>query len=338
MATSTLAFRSIKTSPFREVASGLGYPEGPVCCPDGSVLVVEISAGCLSRIAPDGTRSVVAQLGGGPNGAAVGPDGAVYVCNNGGFEIVRIGAIQVALNQPADYSGGRIERVAQDGTHTTLYTNFPVPLPEGATANLLRSPDDLVFDSAGNFWFTDWGKTRERNRDVTGIYYAKPDGSSITEMVFPLQSPNGIGLSPNEDRLYVVESFTRRILYWELSAPGTFKKNPKTLDGSYLLTAKIPFEACLDSMAVDEQGNVYVASFLPHGADPDTRGGITVVSPDGKILEWIEVDIDTPDPFPSNVCFGGPNRTTMYATLSGTGRLIACDVRIPGARLAFGGV
>jgi gluconolactonase len=64
---------SLKMSPFREVASGLGYPEGPVYRPDGSVLVVEISAGCLSRIAPDGNRTVVAQLGGGPNGAAIGP-------------------------------------------------------------------------------------------------------------------------------------------------------------------------------------------------------------------------------------------------------------------------
>ena len=332
------ARHSVKTSQFREIASGLGYPEGPVYRPDGSVLVVEISKGCLSSIAPDGTRSVVAQLGGGPNGAAIGPDGAVYICNDGGFEIVPIGHLQVALNQPTGYIGGSIQRVAPDGSFTTLYTDFPVPLAVGAAANRLCSPDDLVFDSAGNFWFTDWGKTRARDRDVTGVYYAKPDGSSIVEKVFPLESPNGIALSPNEDRLYVAESFTRRILYWELSAPGTIRPNPKTLDGSYLLTSKIPFEGCLDSMAIDEKGNLYVASFLPHGQDPNSRGGITVVSPEAEILEWIEIDIGTPDPFPSNLCFGGPHRTTMYVTLSGTGRLIACEVRIPGKKPAFGAV
>jgi gluconolactonase len=331
---------SIKTSPFREVAKDLGYPEGPVYRPDGSLLVVEISKGCLSRVAPDGTKSVVAQLGGGPNGAAIGPDGAVYVCNDGGFEVVPVGDIWVALGQPANYSGGRIERVAPDGSFTTLYTNFPVPLPAGATAHRLCSPDDLVFDSTGNFWFTDWGKDRARDRDITGVYYAKPDGSSIEEKIFPLQSPNGIALSPNEDRLYVAESFTRRILYWELESPGKIKPNPKTaiFGGAYLLTAKIPFEACLDSMSIDEEGNLYVASFLPRGLDPTTRGGVTVVSPTGEILEWIEIDIGPPDPFPSNVCFGGPNRTTMYVTLSGTGRLIACDVRIPGKKPAFGAV
>jgi gluconolactonase len=340
MATSASALPSVKTSPFREIASGLGYPEGPVYLPDGSVLVVEISKGCLSSVKPDGTHSVVAQLGGGPNGAAIGPDGAVYICNDGGFEIVPVGHLQVALNQPTGYSGGRIQRVARDGTFTTLYTNFPVPLPAGTSANRLCSPDDLVFDSTGNFWFTDWGKDRVRDRDITGVYYAKPDGSSIAEKIFPLSSPNGIALSPGEDRLYVAESFTRRILYWELSAPGTIKENPKTagFGGAYILTAKIPYAACLDSMSVDEKGNLYVASFLPHGTDPSSRGGITVVSPEGEILEWIEIDIGTPDPFPSNVCFGGPDRTTMYVTLSGTGRLIACDVRIPGKKPAFGAV
>lgn len=318
------------------MASGLNYPEGPVYRPDGSVLIVEIGAGCLSRIAPDGTKSVVAQLGGGPNGAAIGPDGAVYVCNDGGFEIVTVGGIQAAMGQPANYSGGRIERVAADGTFTTLYTGFPVPLPAGQTAHRLCSPDDLVFDTTGNFWFTDWGKDRDRDRDRTGVYYAKPDGSSLIEKIFPLQSPNGIGLSPDEGRLYVAESFTRRILYWELSGPGTIKPNPKTVDGSYILTSKIPLAACLDSMSLDEEGNIYAAGFLPHGLDPASRGGITVVSPSGEILEWIEIDIRQADPFPSNICFGGPDRKTMYVTLSGTGRLIACDARIAGRKPAFG--
>ena len=66
-------------------AEGLGFPEGPVAMPDGSVIVAEITRGRLSRVDPDGTVSEVAAVGGGPNGAAVGPDGALYVCNNGGM-------------------------------------------------------------------------------------------------------------------------------------------------------------------------------------------------------------------------------------------------------------
>ena len=67
------------------VTDGLDFPEGPISMPDGSVLVVEVRGGTLTRVEPDGSKSVVADLGGGPNGAAIGPDGAVYICNNGGI-------------------------------------------------------------------------------------------------------------------------------------------------------------------------------------------------------------------------------------------------------------
>ena len=70
---------------FRLVAEGLRFPEGPIALPDGDVLVVEIAAGRLTRVHPDGSKTVVATPGGGPNGAAMGPDGKCYVCNNGGF-------------------------------------------------------------------------------------------------------------------------------------------------------------------------------------------------------------------------------------------------------------
>ena len=88
----------------REIARGLAFPEGPVCLPDGSVLVVEIRRGTLTRVAPDGAQTVVAEPGGGPNGAAIGPDGEVYVCNNGGFEWHEVGALAVPGNQPASYT------------------------------------------------------------------------------------------------------------------------------------------------------------------------------------------------------------------------------------------
>ncbi|MCH2100247.1 MAG: SMP-30/gluconolactonase/LRE family protein, partial [Pseudomonadales bacterium] len=60
----------------RELAKGLRFPEGPIALPGGDVLLVEIARGTLTRVALDGTVSVVANLGGGPNGAAIGPDGA----------------------------------------------------------------------------------------------------------------------------------------------------------------------------------------------------------------------------------------------------------------------
>src|SRR5256885_10703500 len=91
---------------FRTLAEGLQFPEGPVALADGSVLLVEIAAGTLTRIAPDGTTSVVATTGGGPNGAAIGPDGKCYVANNGGFEWHREAGRIRPLTQAKDYSGG----------------------------------------------------------------------------------------------------------------------------------------------------------------------------------------------------------------------------------------
>ena len=73
------------------IAHGLRFPEGPIAMPDGSVVLVEIERQTLSRVHPNGEVSVVAALGGGPNGAAIGPDGRCYVCNNGGFEWHRHG-------------------------------------------------------------------------------------------------------------------------------------------------------------------------------------------------------------------------------------------------------
>ncbi|MEO5899915.1 MAG: SMP-30/gluconolactonase/LRE family protein, partial [Ilumatobacteraceae bacterium] len=63
-------------SDFTEITSGLRFPEGPIAIDDGSVLLVEIARGTLSQVSPDGEIAVVADLGGGPNGAALGPDGA----------------------------------------------------------------------------------------------------------------------------------------------------------------------------------------------------------------------------------------------------------------------
>jgi len=324
-----------RLSDFRVIATGLEYPEGPVYQSDGSILLVEIHKGTLTRVARDGSTQVVANLGGGPNGAAVGPDGALYVCNDGGMTWFPIPAtsktlpLLVPIGQPPDYTGGSIQRVnLKDNTFTTLYSQY--------NGGRLCSPDDLVFDSKGNFWFTDWGKQRATDRDITGIYYAHADGSTILQPISGRSAPNGIALSPDDSRLYVAETYARWIVYWELSAAGVIKKNPNTLDGSYLLTAGIPGQGTLDSMAVDEEGNVYVATMLPQGQDPSVPGGITVISPDGEILDYIELMVEgKPEPLPSNLCFGGPERRTVFITLAGTGRLVACEMKIPGKALHF---
>ncbi|MDB5457556.1 MAG: gluconolaconase, partial [Caulobacter sp.] len=106
------------------VAEGLQFPEGPIAMADGSVILVEIQRQTLSRITPDGRRETLAELEGGPNGAAIGPDGAVYVTNNGGsFHFIDMGGLNVPGPTPPGHVGGAIQRVdLATGKVTTLYT------------------------------------------------------------------------------------------------------------------------------------------------------------------------------------------------------------------------
>jgi gluconolactonase len=300
----------------REIATGLQFPEGPIAMADGSVLLVEIRRGTLTQVDAQGRVEVVAELGGGPNGAAIGPDGRVYVCNNGGFEWHERNGLVLPGNQAATYTGGSIQAVdLASGTVEVLYRRCgQVPL---------RGPNDLVFDSSGGFWFTDHGKTRERDRDRTGVFYARPDGSSIVEAIFPMDGPNGLGLSPEQDRLYVVETSTARLFYWDLDGAGSIRRNPRSPNGGHFL-AGVGGLQFFDSLAIDADGNVCVATIV--------NGGITVISPQGKVLEHVPC----PDPLTTNICFGGPDLRTAYVTLSATGKLVALDWPRPGLALRFG--
>jgi gluconolactonase len=328
--------RRFDESPFEVIATGLEYPEGPISCQDGSVLLVEVKGGRLTRVLPDGSKVTVAATGGSPNGAALGPDGKVYLCNSGGFVWIPVGPLWITGPEPPDYEGGSIQRVdLATGAVLTLHTQFE---PQGEAGSLLplKGPDDLVFDAQGGLWFSDWGKTRARDRDVTGVYYVPPDGSRVKEAIYPLNAPNGIALSPDGKRLYVAETYKRRVLYWTLSSAGQVAPNPASLDGSFLLTAAIPGQGILDSMKVDAEGNVWVATLLPKGADPNANGGLTIISPEGEVLQFLEIEVGSPTPLPSNLCFGGPDRRTVYVTCGGSGTLVKARVSVPGLALNFG--
>jgi gluconolactonase len=297
----------------REVATGLEFPEGPIAMPDGSVLLVEIRRGTLTRVESDGKVDVVADLGGGPNGAAIGPDGACYVVNNGGFLWSELDGMLIPFdlktmsNQPPDFAGGWVNRVdLATGEHTVLYKE--------CDGQPFKGPNDIVFDDSGGFWFTDFGKSRADDTDRGGLYYAQPDGSSVTQVARGLLGPNGVGLSPDGDRVYVAESYTGRLNAWDITGPGTVK--------SPLATVVEATKGHFDSLAVEEGGAVIVAAI---------GDGLCVVQPDGSGHEYVGL----PDRFTTNVCFAGDDMRTAYATLSGKGRLVALDWPRPGLKLAF---
>jgi gluconolactonase len=300
----------------RTIATGLRFPEGPIAMSDGTVVLVEIERGTLSRVTPDGRTEVIAKLGGGPNGAAIGPDGAVYVCNNGGLRWHEDQNGLRPVGQPDDYTGGRIERVdLATGAVRVLYT--------GTDRGPLKGPNDLVFDRAGGLWFTDLGKTRERNMDRGGVYYASADGSQIREVIYPMLTPNGIGLSPDESRLYVAETHTGRLWAFDLDAPGVVRRRKFPSPNGGELVAGLPGYQLFDSLAVDAEGNICVATLF--------NGGITVISPDGAKVEHVPM----PDLYTTNLCFGGPELRTAFVTLSVSGRLVALDWPRSGLALNF---
>ena len=249
--------------------------------------------------------------------AHIGPNGYCYVCNNGGFQWNQAsdGRLFPGL-EPENYASGRIEVVDLETRRVeVLYTH--------CGGQPLRGPNDLVFDSDGGFWFTDHGKQRPRERDRTGVFYAKADGSRIEEVIFPMEGPNGIGLSPDESELYVAETHTGRLWAYALAGPGRLKGERRDKpDGGRLIPGRAGY-FLFDSLAVDAKGRVCVATIVD--------GGITILDPAGGEPAHVPM----PDVVTTNICFGGEELRTAYITLSSTGKLVSCPWDTPGLALNY---
>lgn len=295
-----------------EVTGGLRFPEGPVALPDGSIALVEMFGPRVTKVWPDGRTEIIAEVPGGPNGAALGPDGAFYLCNNGGcFTPVEVGPLMVpGPFDPGRYLGGRIQRLdLSTGELVDLYTH--------CDGRPLRAPNDLVFDAHGGFYFTDHGirDHAARTSDLTAVYYAKADGSLIREVVFPVEAPNGVGLSPNGTTLYWAETHSGRVFRRHLAEPGVVV--PVSPGDTSVVLCGLPGYQLFDSLAVDSAGNVCVATLV--------NGGITVIAPDGTVAGFVPVD----DRITTNICFAGPDLTTAYITGGSTGRLLRTTAATP---------
>lgn len=296
---------------FEVVAEGLQFPEGPMAAPDGSVILVEMRRRTLTRITPDGRAEVLTDLGGGPNGAAIGPEGVVYICNNGGrfnFGPRRTSAPAVA---PPDHVGGSIQRLdMKTGAIETLY--------EACEGRRLLAPNDLVFDKTGGFWFTDHGRADESGLRYGALFYALADGSQIRCVSDYWISPNGVGLSPDERTVYMADTRTARVWAFALGAPGALAdpSAPGRLLGGLL------GNQLFDSLAVEAGGRVCVATVVD--------GGITVFDDSGPVEHH-----GFPDPLITNICFGGEDMRDAWITAAGTGRIFRCRWPRPGLRLNF---
>ena len=296
------------------VATGLRFPEGPIALSDGSVLVVEIARGTVSRVLPDGVVGVVAETGGGPNGMALGPDRRCYVCNNGGFEWHERGGQPVPGLQGPEYRGGWIEAATSTPAKWRCSTGSRSRAPARPQRHRLRRARRLLVhrlrqDAARRHGprvraLREGGRKRVPRGDP-GPHHPERD-RALAGRGHPLRGGNGPG----------------RIWAWELPEPGVARldRAAGTLCRGRLVAAPGGYVE-FDSMAVDGAGNVCVATLH--------RGGITVAAPDGSAVEHVPL----PDPVTTNVCFGGPDLRTAWATLSGTGQLVSFEWPRPGLRL-----
>jgi len=188
----------------------------------------------------------------------------------------------------------------------------------------LNHANDLVFDAFGGFYFTDTGKVRGRTQDRGSIYYALADGSEIREIVYPLMSPNGIGLSPDGTTLYASETGTARLWAWEIEAPGKIRKLKQNdiAHGGRFVIGSANYQR-FDSLAVTASGKILVGTL--------TNGGLTEIWPDGSYSRHHPLA----DGHVTNVAFGGKDMRTAYVTFAGYGKLISLDWYEPGLRLNY---
>ena len=296
------------------VAEGLLFPEGPIAMNDGSVILTEIKGQRLTRVTPDGKTSTVAETGGGPNGAAIGPDGKIYVTNNGGsFEWHDVGGLTIPGPTPPSHVGGSIQRVdIASGKVETVY--------EACDGKRLVGPNDLVFDRQGGMWFSDHGCSTPEGKKFGGLYYALPDGSKIVRHKDHMVSPNGVGLSPDEKRVYLADTMLGRLWAFDVTAPGELAEPPPFQPGH--VVCNLPGYQLLDSLAVEASGKVCVATII--------NGGITAFDPDGTTEHY-----PFPDLLCTNICFGGDDMRTAWITASGTGKLYRARWPRPGLKLNF---
>ena len=296
------------------VAEGLRFPEGPIAMADGSVILTEIAGQRLTRVTPDGKVEVYAETGGGPNGAAVGPDGAIWVTNNGGsFDFQDMGGLLIPGPTPPSHTGGYIQRI--DPVTRKVETVY-----DSCDGKTFNGPNDLVFDRQGGFWFTDHGCTTPEGRKHGALYYAKTDGSKVTRAREHMISPNGVGLSPDETVVYMADTNLGRLWAFDVAEPGVLAEGPPFQPGRVI--CNLPGYQLLDSLAVEAGGKVCVATII--------NGGITAFDPDGTTEHY-----PFPDLLVTNICFGGPDMTTAWVTASGTGKLYKAKWPRPGLKLNY---
>jgi gluconolactonase len=277
------------------------FTEGPCCDRAGNVYFTDTAASQILKW--DGKQlAVFREDKNVANGLLIDQQGRLVACEGGSGRVTR-----------TDLASGKIEVLAsQFGGHP------------------LGGPNDLCFDRQGRIYFTSrLPNTDPAKGNVNAVYRIDPDGKVAQILHAPeIDMPNGLVTSPDDKILYLVESdgradHKRCILAFDLAADGTVSKQRKLID---LYPGRSG-----DGMAIDEQGNLYIAAGLhkTRGSSEtlDTRPGIHVVTPAGELVAFVQ----TPEDTITNCRFGGADLKTLYITCGSL--LMSLRTQIPGKAL-----
>lgn len=281
----------------RVLANGLGFPEGPVACPDGSIVFVDIRNECLWRHADGETARFAVPGGSGPNGATRTRDGSFYVANNGGLTVGPGGY----WFSPA-FGDGSVSRILPTGS---LDTSFTVDL---SSAEHPHRPNDICIGPDGLIYFTDPANWEDFAQLKPGrVWRCTSEGKTELLAEVPM-FPNGIGFGV-DGRLYVARTLGQEVVAFPWSPAGL---------GEMTTFCTLP-SGFPDGFAFAASGDVYVC-----GSMGDV---LHVFDPEGALKQTIEFPEHSE---PTNCCFG---KGELFVTLSGSGELVALDVDVEGAPL-----
>ncbi|MEX2286762.1 MAG: SMP-30/gluconolactonase/LRE family protein [Planctomycetaceae bacterium] len=289
-------------------ATLIAFTEGPAAAADGTVYFSDMPNNRIMRYDPRTRKSTVfREPSGRTNGLLFDPQGRLLACEG---------------NEFGDNDGNR--RI----TRTDLATGKIEVLTDRFDGARYNAPNDIAARSNGQIFFTDpcYGDRTTMELDHDSVYRIDPNGKVTRVLTQPeIQRPNGIALSPDEKTLYLVDSCpviggNRKIWAFDLSDDGTPRNRRLVFDFA-------PGRGG-DGMAVDREGNLYIAAgiFRPRGPHEttDVPPGIWIVTPAGELIGRIPVVEDVL----TNVTFGGDDLKTLYITAGKT--LFTVRVEVPG--------
>ena len=267
------------------VGTGIPFAEGPVWCPDGTVIVTSVAGGALYRVWPEEQKTELAAVtSGGANGAALASDGSIIVTQNGGIDYSQL---PIPIDLPACVPAAPgLQLAAPDGTVTYLADQH------------LHGPNDVAVHGDGDIYFTDPGHYPPPENELIGRVMIYGRDGSLRVFAADFHYCNGIAFDHDSEVVVVERRGLQRVF-----ADGTREWVIETLG-----------KGGGDGFCLDADGRFYVASTIEHG--------IRVVDTDGSVLDFLPIEGKG---ITTNCCFGGPDLRTLFVADAIPGNLVAFE-------------